>query len=142
MALRTLWVTMERPLKRASAGALWETTATRSSTTLSTIERGTCLHLGVAQPALGDRGHQLAGGLVAEQDGDPVHLHDLERQVHHRAEQPIDLQLRGELPGDLQQERELLGLPLLGGRGRDTKLPPVERPVAAGDPRRARRRSP
>ena len=93
MALRTLWVTMERPLKRASAGALWETTATRSSTTLSTMERGTCCTWVSPSRLLERVGHQLAGGLVAEQDGDPVHLHDLEGHVHHRAEQAVELQL-------------------------------------------------
>ena len=37
---------MDCPWKRESAGALWETTATRSSMTLSAIERGTCWSCG------------------------------------------------------------------------------------------------
>ena len=73
IALRTLWSRMDWPRNRVSAGAFCETTATRSCMTLSAIERGTCTGCGVAQAASGDRGHQLAGLLVPEHDGDPVH---------------------------------------------------------------------
>ena len=41
MALRTLCITIERPLNRESAGTLCDTTATRSWATLSAMERGT-----------------------------------------------------------------------------------------------------
>ena len=55
-------------------------------------------------------GHQLAGLLVPEHDGDPVHAHDLEGHVHHGAEQPVEVELGGELLGDLEQHLELEGL--------------------------------
>ena len=63
----------------------------------------------------------------------PVHFHDLEHHVHHVAEQPVQLELAGELLGHLQQHGKLLGLPLLSRGGRHPELPDGERPVAAGD---------
>ena len=59
----------------------------------------------------------------AQQDGDPVHVHDLERHVHDRAEQAVEVELAGELLGDLEQQGQLLGLALLAGGGRHPELP-------------------
>src|SRR6266513_2929913 len=42
MALRTLWIRIDLPLKRSSAAALSERIATRSSTALRAIDCGTC----------------------------------------------------------------------------------------------------
>ena len=67
MALRTLWSRIDWPRKRESAGAFCETTATRSCTTLSAIDRGICMRLGVAQAAPGDGRHELARLLAPEQ---------------------------------------------------------------------------
>ena len=50
MALRTLCSRMDWPLKRLSAGAFWETTATRSCTTLSRDRPGH-LHRTGCRPA-------------------------------------------------------------------------------------------
>src|SRR5438132_3415149 len=42
MALRTLWMRIDLPLKRSSAAVLSDRMATRSSTTLRAIDCGTC----------------------------------------------------------------------------------------------------
>src|SRR5712672_3619777 len=42
IALRTLWMRIDLPLKRSSAAALSERIATRSSTALRAIDCGTC----------------------------------------------------------------------------------------------------
>src|SRR5207245_9059562 len=43
MALRTLWIRIDLPLKRSSAAALSDRIATRSSTALRAMDWGTCL---------------------------------------------------------------------------------------------------
>ena len=94
------------------------------------------LELGVAEPALGDRRHELAGGLVPEQDRDAVHVHDLEGHVHDHAQQAVEFQLRGELLSGGEEQRQLLGLPLLRGGGGHLELAAAGGPVPAGDARR------
>src|SRR5207253_1295846 len=51
VALRTLWMRMDVPLKRSSAAALSERIATRSSTALRAIDWGTCFDA-AAEPVL------------------------------------------------------------------------------------------
>ena len=106
------------------------------------MERGTCCTWVSPSRLLEMVGTSSPVRLVAQQDGHPVHLHDLEGHVHHRAEQPVEVELAGELLGDLQQQRELLRLPLLGGGGGDPELAAAPGPIAAGDAWRRRRRSP
>ena len=116
MALRTLWSRIDWPRKRESAGAFCDTTATSSCMTLSAIDLGICIGCDVAEAAPGDGRHQLARLLVPEHDGDPVHAHDLEGHVDHRAKQPVQVELGGELLGDLEQHLELEGLAGLARR--------------------------
>ena len=89
------------------------------------------LELGVALAAPAHRGDQLAG-VVPQQDGDPVHRHHLEGHVRHPAEQPVEVQLRRELLGHLEQEGELPRLALRRRRGVHPELP-RRRAVPAGD---------
>ena len=73
-------------------------------------------------------GHQLAGLLVPEHDGDPVHAHDLEGHVDHRAKQPVEVELGGELLGDLEQHLELEGLARLAAACASTRSWPAGGP--------------
>ena len=82
-----------------------------------------------------DGGYQLAGLLVPEHDGHPIHAHDLERGVHHGPKQPVEIELGGQLLRDLEQHLELEGLAGLTARGIHPELP-GRRAVPAGDPRR------
>ena len=91
------------------------------------------LELGVAEPALGDRGHQLAARLVPEQDRDAVHVHDLEGHVHDHAQEAVEVQLGGKLLGRGQQQRQLLRLALLGRGGGYAELAGTGGAVPAGD---------
>ena len=94
------------------------------------------LHLlRLAHAASGDRGHQLAGLLVPEHDGDPVHRHDLERGVHDGAEEAVEVELGRELLGDLEQHLELERLAGFAARGVDAELT-RRRAVTARDARR------
>ena len=133
MALRTLCITIDLPLEPESAGALCDTHRDPLLDHLVGDGPRHLLELGVAQAAPGHRGDQLAGALVPQQDGDPVHVHHLEGHVHHRAEQPVEVELAGELLGDLEQQRELLRLALLAPTRRPPGAARSRRAVPAGD---------
>ena len=123
MALRTLCRTIDWPLKRASAGAFWETTATRSCDDL-VGDRARAPAPAGCRPC---RLREIVGtsspvSSLRSSDGDPVDAHDLERRVHDGAEQPVEIQLGRELLRDLEQHLQLERLAGLAGGGADAEL--------------------
>ena len=143
MALRTLWIRIDLPLKRSSAAALSERIATRSSTALRAIDCGTCLRgvrvAGAAAARLAGPAPSVVG--VEQQDRDPVHVHDLERDVHHlvRAAGPAPAGCDSSFEISSSSD-ELLLAPLRLGLAPSTlrwEAPPRRRPVVgtiAGTP--------
>ena len=118
MALRTLWIRIDFPLKRSSAAALSERMATRSSTAFRAIDCGTSFAAFVSPVRLRETFGTSSFVLsVEQQDRDPVHVHDLERDVHHLVQQLVQLLLPRQLLGDLEQQLELLLAALRLGLG-------------------------
>ena len=136
MALRTLWMRMDCPLNRASAGALCETTATPSADDLVGDRARHRLRLHVALFGPRNRRHQLAGGLVAQQNRDAVDVHDLEGHVHDVRSSRSRSNSAGQLLRDVEQHRELHRLARLGRSRRRPAAGRRRRALAARDARR------